>query len=149
MSPAIDSLYLAEDELTPLIEVTSVLRPLGSGVALVFEPQVMLTVDGVLTGILDLTIVANQIALGTTHQELTGHWALQQAIYLAGQGPAPPTQILGRAAFAVSGIIGLRYPSSKNPPAASLVIFTSKLAPGQQSLKLYNRPVGKLQQSLP
>jgi hypothetical protein len=57
-APGIDALYLAEDELTPLLEVVGVLRPPGSAVPLVFEPQVMMTVDGVLTDILDLTEIS-------------------------------------------------------------------------------------------
>jgi hypothetical protein len=40
-------------------------------------------------------------------------------------------------------------PSSKNPQAASLVVFTSKMAQGRHSLKVFNRAAGKLQQLLP
>jgi hypothetical protein len=148
-SPAVDSLYLAEDELTPLLEVTSVLRPPGSAIPLVFGPQVMLTVEGVVTDILDLTNTSHQSALGTSHQELTGPWAVQQAMYLTAQGPEPPTQMLGRAAFADPDILGLRYPSSKNPRGVVLVIFTAKMVQGRHSLKVHNQPGGKLQQSLP
>jgi hypothetical protein len=63
----------------------------------VFERQVMMTVDGVLSDILDLTDISTQTALGTTYQELTGLWLIQQAAQLAGQGPPPPThRPLGR-----------------------------------------------------
>jgi hypothetical protein len=146
---AIDSLYLTEDELTPLMEVTGVLRPTGSAVKLVFEPQVMLTVDGVLTDVLDLTDAANQAALGTSPQQLTGHWTVQQSMYFAGTGPMPATQVLGREAFGVPDIIGLRFPSSKNPQGFGLVVFTSKFVRGRHSLTVFNRGTGKLQQSLP
>ena len=74
---AIDSLYLAEDELTPLMEIAGVLRPQGSPVPLLFPPQVMMTVDGVLTDVLDVTDVAVQRLLGTFQQELTGDWVVQ------------------------------------------------------------------------
>jgi len=145
----IDCLYLAEDELTPLLEITGVLRPAGSRIPLLFEPQVMMTVDGVLSDVLDLTDVSTQQALATTHQELTGSWLVEQASYLAGQGPPPPTQVLGQEAFGARRVVGLRYPSSKNPKGVGLVVFTSRLRANRHSLKVFNRLVGKLQQSLP
>ena len=148
-APGIDGLYLAEDEITPLLEIASVFRPPGSGVPLLFEPQVMMTVDGVLTDVLDLTDTATQLAVGTTHQELTGRWLIQQSSYLAGQGPPPPTQVLGQEAFGARRVVGLRYPSSKNPKGVGLVVFTGRLRPNQHSLKVFNQRVGKLQQSLP
>ena len=95
-APGIDCVYLAEDELTPLLEIAGVLRAAGSRTPLLFEPQVMMTVDGVLSDVLDLTDVSTQHALGTTHQELTGSWLVQQSSYLAGQGQPPPTQVLDR-----------------------------------------------------
>lgn len=70
-------LYLAEDERTPLMEIAGVLRPPGSPVPLLFPPQVMMTVDGVLTDVLDVTDVAVQRLLGTFQQELTGDWVVQ------------------------------------------------------------------------
>ncbi|MEX1128285.1 MAG: RES family NAD+ phosphorylase [Vicinamibacterales bacterium] len=145
----IDCLYLAEDELTPVLEIAGVLRPAGSRVPLRFEPQVIMTVDGVLTDVLDLTDVSTQQALGTTHQELTGAWLVQQSRYLAGQGPPPPTQLLGQEAFGVRHVVALRYPSSKNPTGVGLVVFTGRLRPNQHSLAVFNQRVGKLQQSLP
>jgi hypothetical protein len=145
----IDCLYLAEDELTPLLETSGVLRPAGSAVRLLFEPQVMMTVDGVLSDVLDLTDVSTQHSLGTTHQELTGSWVVQQSSYLAGQGPPPPTQVLGQEAFTARRVVGLRYPSSKNPKGVGVVVFTSRLRPEQHSLTLFNQPGGRLQQSLP
>ena len=145
----IDCLYLAEDELTPLLEITGVLRPSGSRSSLFFEPHVMTTIDGVLTDILDLTDTATQTALGTNDQELTGHWVLQQSNHLAGHGPLPPTQVLAQEAFAAGSIVGLRYPSSKNPTGVGLVVFTTRLVPTRHSVKIFNHRTGKLQQSLP
>jgi hypothetical protein len=145
----IDCLYLAEDELTTLLEIAGVLRPAHSPVPLRFEPQVMMTVDGMLSDVLDLTAVPTQQALDTTHQELTGSWLVQQSSYLAGQGPPPPTQVLGQEAFSARRVVGLRYPSSKNPKGVGLMVFTSRLRPGLHSLKIYNQRVGRLQQSLP
>jgi hypothetical protein len=149
LSSGIDSLYLAEDELTPLLEIAGVLRPPGSTVPLLFDPQVMMTVDGVLTDIIDLTDIATQQTLGTTYQELTGHWQIQQASHLAGQGGLPPTQALGQEAFRAGNVVGLRYPSSKSPGSAALVVFTGRLVGGRHRLEVFNQPRGALQQSLP
>ena len=148
-APGIDCLYLAEDERTPLQEIAGVFRPSGSPVPLLFEPQVLMTVDGVLTDILDLTDAATQAAVGTTYQELTGLWLLQQSSYLAGQGPMPPTQLLAAEAFGSRAVVGLRYPSSKNANGVGLVVFTSRLVSGTHALKVFNQRAGKLQQSLP
>jgi hypothetical protein len=148
-APGIDCLYLAEDELTPLREIASALRPPGSPVPLLFEPQVLLTVEGVLTDILDLTDAGMQVALGTTRRELTGLWLLQQSRYLAGEGPLPPTQLLAAEAFASRAVVGLRYPSSKNANGIGLAVFTSRLVSGRHLLKVYNQRGGRLQQSLP
>jgi RES domain-containing protein len=61
---AIESLYCAEDALTPLLEVAGALRPPGSQWPLRFDPQLLMTLDGVLTDILDLTDVSIQQQLG-------------------------------------------------------------------------------------
>jgi hypothetical protein len=80
---------------------------------------------------------------------LTGLWLIQQAAHLAGQGPPPPTQVLGEEAFGVGGVVGMRYPSSKNPQGMGVVVFTPRLMAGRQSVRLFNRSAGSLQQSLP
>jgi hypothetical protein len=145
----IDCLYLAEDELTPFLEITGVLRPPNSPIKLVFAPHVMMTVSGTLTDIVDLTSLATQSALGTSHMELTGQWHVQQSSYLAGTGPQPPTQLLGEEAFGDGSIVGLRYPSSKHPNGVGLVVFTARLRPGRHAMRVFNLAAGKLQQSLP
>ncbi len=138
------------DEMTPLREVTGVLTPPNSPVPLLFEPQVLMTVDGILTDVLDVTDGQVQSALGTTLQELTGDWAIQQEDYLAGKGPMPPTQVLGQAAYEFGAIAGLKYRSSKEVAGASgIVVFLDRLAQGQSYLEVFNKPSGILQQRLP
>lgn len=149
VTAGIDALYLAEDELTPLAEISGVLRPAGSAVTLLFEPQVLMTVDGSLTDVLDLTDPSIQKAIGTTHQQLTGSWVVQQAHFLAGTAPMPPTQVLGQEAFRTGRIIGLRYPSSKNPTGIGIVVFTARLRKAAHRLEVFNQPRGALQQSMP
>jgi hypothetical protein len=144
----IDCLYLAEDELTPLIEVAGVLRP-RPGTGLWFEPQVMMTVDGLVADVLDLTDGATQQALGTTYQELTGPWRLQQSIHLAGSGPRPATQALGEAVYQSGRVVALRYPSAKHPRGVGLVVFTARLRVNRDALRVFNHTGGRLQQSLP
>jgi RES domain-containing protein len=145
---AINAVYCAEDELTPLMEIAGVLRPAGSMVALVFVPQVLLTLTGAISDILDLTDTALHPVLGTSHQELTGAWARQQSTYLTGQGPMPPTQQLGAEAFASGRIVGLRYPSSKHPGGVGVVVFPARLVLGRHQVRVFN-PAGTLQQTLP
>jgi RES domain len=145
-----ESLYLAEDELTPILEIAGVLRPPNSPIPLFFDPQVLMTVDGVLTDIIDVTDGQVQNALGTNLQELTGIWVVAQASYLAGQGAMPPTQVLGQSAFDVGGIVGLRYPSSKSTSAAAaVVVFSDRLSGGQSYLQVFNRRSGSLTGRLP
>jgi hypothetical protein len=147
--PAIECLYCAQDELTPLLEIAGVLRPAGSPVPLLFVPHVLMTVDGVLTDVLDLTDVTVQTLLGTSHQELTGPWLVPQAAYLARQGAMPPTQQLAAEAFATGRIVGMRYPSSKNPQGVGVVVFVTRLVASQHTMRVFNQVAGRLQQSLP
>jgi RES domain-containing protein len=146
---AINSLYCAEDPLTPLIEIADVLRPPGGRLPLRFDPQLLMTLDGELTAILDLTDVTIQQQLGTFPQELTGPWLVPQARFLAGQGPLPPTQRLAAEAFASKRVAGLRYPSAKHPQGVGVVIFSARLVPGRDELIVVNLPTGSLQQTLP
>ena len=147
---AINGLYLATDEVTTIAEVTGVLRPSGSPVAIVFKPLVLMSALGVLTNLLDTTDPVVQAALGTNDQELTGNWAKAQVKYLAGAGPMPPTQVLGQAAFNADGIAGLIYDSTKSSTKGKgILVFTDRLAAAGNYVELYNEPGGKLQQRIP
>lgn len=148
--PSFNCLYLAEDATTPLLEVTGVLKPANSSIPLMFEPQVLMTVDGVLTDVLDITDNAMLSSLDTDIQTVTGDWLIQQADYLNASGPMPPTQVLGQAAYEVGTIVGLRYRSSKNvADAIGIVVFTDRLVKGRCYLELFNKSLGELQQRLP
>ena len=61
----------------------------------------------------------------------------------------PPTQLLGVEAFGSGRIVGLRYPSSKNPSGVGVVVFPTRLVAGRQKLTVFNPAPGRLQQSLP
>ncbi|MBI3493099.1 MAG: RES family NAD+ phosphorylase [Acidobacteria bacterium] len=149
-TPSFDSLYVAEDEMTPLLEVTRVLRPPGSGVRLHFRPLVLITVVGALADVVDFTDSGIQSQTGTNLMELTGSWEIAQADYLAGRGPMPPTQMLAQAAYDVGDISALRYPSTKNLAGGiALVIFPGRLIAGQSRLDVFNVPGGRLTRRLP
>ena len=149
-TPSFESLYVAEDEATPIVEVSGVLRPLGSPVPLVFHPLVLLTIVGAVADVIDFTDSRMQSQAGTNLQELTGNLLIPQADYLSGRGPIPPTQALAQAAYDAGGISALRYPSAKNLAGGiALVIFPDRLVRGQSRLEVFNRPGGVLTQQLP
>lgn len=105
------SIYLASDPFTALAEVraTFVHRNAPPTISK-FYPTVVFVVQGTLTGILDLCDDKNWPLLGVDHQELTGEWVYSQELHLAGRGPLPRTQVLGRAAYDCGTIVGLRFP---------------------------------------
>lgn len=118
------SLYLATDPVTALHEVVSVFTPpRGPVFTLRTSPWVVITVEGVLSNIIDLTDFGIQRKLKTSMAELTGDWAYTQSTV----GRAP-TQVLGQAAFD-SGILGFQYKSARNIGGGdAVVVFTDHLA---------------------
>ncbi len=123
-----DCLYLATDPVTALHEVVSVFTPpKGPVFTLRTSPWVVLTIEGVLCNILDLTDDVVQFRLKTNFMELTGDWNYTQSISRA------PTQMLAQAAFD-SGILGMRYKSAKNIGGGdSIVVFTDHLVANSPS----------------
>ena len=119
------SLYLSDNPVTALQEVVSIFVPPGGTVPVVLKtsPWVIVTVEGVLTNVLDVTDSSIQKHLGTTLAELTGEWAYSQS-----KGLVPPTQLLGKAAHD-AGIVALKYRSAKSvDDGSSIVVFTDNLA---------------------
>jgi len=118
------SLYLAADPVTALHEVVSVFTPTGGPtITLRTSPWIVITVEGVLSNIIDLTNEGTQHSLGTNLMELTGDWAYTQST----MGRAP-TQHLAKAAFDC-GILGFQYKSARNISGGhSVVVFTDHLA---------------------
>ncbi len=113
------TLYLACDPTTALAEVGSAFsHPALITITIARNPIVVLSVDGVIADVVDLTVGAIRVFLGTNASELTGSWILEN--------PAP-TQILGRAAYDCGVITALKYPSSKHPTGWCLAIFTDRL----------------------
>jgi len=139
-----ERIYLAMDPVTALTEVTAVLRNMQGGFAtLQSQPWVVVTVQGVLVCVLDLSDAAIVSQLGSNHQELMGEWRYSQEL----NGEAP-TQRLGRVCHQTGRFDGILYPSSKNPPhGASLAVFPDRLRQ-TAFLEVYD-PNGNLAQRLP
>jgi hypothetical protein len=100
-------------------------------------PQVVVTINGVLMDIIDLTDPAIQLTLGTSRQELTGLWS-----------SGAPTQTLGQAAFDVGNIAGFKYESAVNPLLGTcVVVFLDRIVPPSH-LEVYD-PFNNMLQRLP
>ncbi len=81
-----DTAYLASDAITAMMEVKAVLAGPRGLLSPPTDPWVLVSITGVVHGVLDLTDPKVQADLGTSTAELTGAWA-----YSPGGGP-PPTQ---------------------------------------------------------
>jgi RES domain-containing protein len=135
-----DSLYLAWDPITAMLEVQTLVLALGAVVLVRTAPLTVLTVDGIVSSVLDLTNPRILKALGTTEQEMTGHWYLSQN---------PPTQLLAKTVFGMGTISGIRYASARNPGGVNLVVFPERLSRGSTDyLQVYD-PFGDWNQRIP
>lgn len=145
-----ESIYLATDPITALLEVSLVFQnPNAPPFTMATPPWVIFAVVGVVTETLDLCDASIQSTLNTTMQELTGDWSYSQSLYLNNQGPIPPTQVLGQAAYDSGMFTGIRYPSAKQPQSSCLLVFPNRIAlNGQTYLNVYD-PNGFLQGQLP
>ncbi len=134
-----DSIYLAHDPITAFIEVSALVLLPGGPVPVRSAPWVVISVDGIINNLLDLTDPATLTALGTTAQEMTGTWATL---------PHPPTQLLGQLAHDSGRIAGIKYASAKHPGGINVVVFPDRItvAPGNY-LEVYD-PHGNLAQRL-
>jgi RES domain-containing protein len=134
-----DSIYLAHDPVTAFIEVSALILLPNGPVPVCTPPWVIVTVDGVMDNLLDLTDAATLAALGTTAQEMTGTWVTT---------PHPPTQLLGRMAYDSSRIAGIKYASAKHPGGLNLVVFPDRIPVAAGSFLQVYDPHGNLAQRL-
>ncbi len=134
-----DSLYLAGEPITALLEVQALVVMPGSIVPLRTAPWALVTVDGIVSNVLDLTDASILKALGTNEQEMTGTWA---------KGANRPTQELAQAAYDSGKIAGIKYDSAKHPGGVNLVVFPDRLVPPSTDyLEVYD-PHGNLAQRI-
>jgi hypothetical protein len=98
------------------------------------------SVEGLVSNVLDLTNPASLTALGTNEREVTGTW-----VTIAN----PPTQLLAREAWRAGAIAGIKYRSAKNPGnGLNLVVFPDRLSVSPNDhLEVYD-PYGHLAQRI-
>jgi RES domain-containing protein len=138
-----ETVYLAEDPTTASSEVGLILKHANSSVTIRTHPWVLITIDGNLLSVLDLTDAKTVAALGSSHQELTGEWRYTQE-----QSGEAPTQMLGRLCHDSERFDGIRYPSSKNVTGGVCVaVFPDRLRKPAY-LEVYD-PHGNVAQKLP
>jgi len=134
-----DSIYLAHDPITAFIEVSALVLLPGGPVPVRTAPWVVVSVDGILNGVLDLTDSTTLTALGSTAQEMTGNWATT---------PHPPTQLLGQLAYDSGRISGIQYASAKRPGGLNLVVYPDRISvTAGNYLEVYD-PHGNLAQRI-
>jgi hypothetical protein len=134
-----DSIYFAIDPITAFIEVSALLVQPGGPVPVRSTPWVIVSVDGILNNLLDLTDAANVAALSTTEQEMTGTWV---------KAAGPPTQMLGRAAYDSCRITGILYRSPKHPDGLNLVAFPDRISISPGNYLEVHDPHGNLTQRI-
>jgi len=106
-------------------------------------PWVLITVEGIILRVLDVTVSGVQSALGTNPQELTGAWRHIQAT-----GQEAPTQTLGRLCHQSGRFEVIRFPSSKNTAnGVCVAVFTNRLQ-APSLIKVFD-PHGRLAQQWP
>jgi|HubBroStandDraft_1064217.scaffolds.fasta_scaffold06429_3 RES domain-containing protein len=138
------TVYLASDPATVLQEVNAIFAiPNGPSIALPAAPHTMCQVNVVVNSVLDLSVPSTEAALGTSTQELTGHWR-----YTMETGGTPPTHLLGAAAHASGRIAAICAHSSKNVGHGFiLAVFPDRLTGGSY-IELID-PTRTLNQRLP
>jgi RES domain-containing protein len=121
-----ETVYLGEDVVTALTEVTAAMTSLPGRVAtLETHPWAIVVVRGLLLSVLGLPRSDPVAKVGSSHQELTGAWRYTQE-----QTGEAPTQLLGRVCPETKLFDGIRFPSSKNPPhGVCLAVFPDRLKP--------------------
>jgi RES domain-containing protein len=147
--PQFEILYLAETQMVALFEVQALFgsptRP-GGVIANPRRPWTVINVQVQLQDIADLTQVSQQTLLATSAQELTGDWYgyQQRSLFTSVSQPVgtAPTQALGAALFAVSGLEGFLTLSAKLPYHKNLVIFPQKLHSGSR-VEFYDPATGQ------
>jgi RES domain-containing protein len=139
-----ETVYIAKDIVTAFTEVQALISiPTGPAFTTVTAPWVAVTIQGILTSVLDLTRAANVQVIGSSYQELAGAWRS-----VPGQTGEPPTHMLGRLCHSSRRFDGICYPSSKNPPfGVCVAVFPDRLRKPAY-LEVYD-PHGNVAQRLP
>jgi RES domain-containing protein len=132
-----DSVYLASDPITALAEVQAVIFLPGGPTPVQTPPLTVLSINGVVSQVLDLTDSTTLAVLETNEQEVSGAWWLARH---------PPTQMLAQAAFDSKGIHGIKYRSARNTGGVNAVVFPERIS-GTDYLEVHD-PHGNLRQRI-
>lgn len=135
-----DSIYLASDPITALLEVQALVILPGGPLVLRTAPWAIVSIDGLVSNVLDLTNPATLAALGTNEQEISSPWVTISN---------PPTQLLAQEAWRSGAIAGIKYRSAKHPrDGLNLVVFPDRLSVSPNDyLEVYD-PYGHLAQRI-
>lgn len=136
--PSFPVLYLAEDQIVALFEVSALLGSPLPGQAFMANPNqpwTVVAVDVRLSRVADLTRLSQRRLIETTVQELTGDW---RGYTLRNPNPllvppywtTIPTQRLGAALYALKGLEAFLTYSAKVPTRRNLIVFPLKLRKG-------------------
>jgi RES domain-containing protein len=123
------AVYFADNPVTALYEVG---RIFGARYATVAPPGILLSVRIQLSGgVLDLRDGKIQSLLGTSRQELTGHWI---------SGTVAPTQLLGETAHELGNVVALQAPSAADPNGfgENVVVFKDRLRLVGGKIEIYD-----------
>jgi RES domain-containing protein len=123
-------LYLANDQDVALAEIRDVAfdstgkrRPLRRR-----DAVTLVTALTRVRGVLDLTDPAVCLRVGVTPADIAAEWADVLEAYLAGRGPLPLTQQIGRAAHLTGRVRGILFPSARHPGGLCLCVFPDRLS---------------------
>ena len=125
--------------MTALLEVQALVWIPGIAFPLRTAPWTLVTVDGIVSNVLDLTAASVVDALGTNGEEMTGPWVTRADA---------PTQELGRVAYGSEGIAAIKYGSAKKSGGMNLVVFPERLAPQSTDFLEVFDPHGNLSQRI-
>ena len=119
-----ETIYMAKDMVTALAEAQAIIsnHP-APAFTIATAPWAIVAIEGIVASALDLTVLANVQAIGSSYQELTGAWRS-----VPGHTGEPPTHLLGRLCHKSKRFDGICYPSSKNAPfGVCLAVFPDRL----------------------
>ena len=87
-----ETIYMAKDMVTALAEAQAIIsnHP-APAFTIATAPWAIVAIEGIVASTLDLTVLANVQAIGSSYQELTGAWRS-----VPGHTGEPPTHLLGR-----------------------------------------------------
>jgi RES domain-containing protein len=131
-----DSLYLAWDPVTTLLEVQALIAVPGGPVPLRTPPWVLMTIEGIVANVLDLTDTATLNALKSTEMEMTGTWVTSAN---------SPTQELAQTAYDSGKIAAIKYASAKHPSGMNLVVFPDLLVKNPSYLEVFHPHLNLIQ----